>query len=91
MNTILEFNIDCFTALPQTIYLPTASKVFYATAHGSSITLYVLADSTCTTTELRTFVVHSSGDLFSDKVVEYITTFDGILGVRHLFEVASKQ
>lgn len=87
MLTIKEYLISDNNPATQTVYMSSGAVVFSAVEDGGTVILFALAESAVTSSELRSFEIHSTGDLFTAERVKHIITYKSSLGVRHLFEI----
>lgn len=87
MLKVKEYLISDHNPATQTVYMVAGADVFAAIEETGIVTLFALTESTVTNSELRTFEIHSTGDLFNAERVKHISTYKSALGVRHLFEI----
>lgn len=87
MLKVKEYIISDHNPATQTVYMTVGAEVFSALEESGTVTLFALTESTVANYELRTFEIHSTGDLFNAERVKHITTYTSSLGVRHLFEI----
>ncbi len=87
MRQIKEYIIYDNTSTMQTVYMAAGAEVLSAIEENGTITLYTLTESTVVNSELRTFEVHSTGDLFVAEQAKHVATYKSAFGTRHLFEI----
>lgn len=87
MKVVKEYLISDNTTRAQNVYMTTGADVFTATEESGVVRLFVVADNTVSTSELRSFEVHGSDELFDAECVKYIASYESSLGFRHVFEI----
>ncbi len=87
MLQVKEYVIYDNNPLSQSVYMTAGAEVLSAVEEHGTVTLFVLVENTVINSELRTFEIHSTGDLFDAKRAKHVSTYKSALGTRHLFEI----
>lgn len=87
MQKINEYFIKDGVVSAQTVYMTTGAQVVHASEENGVVTLFALAEATEFTTELRSFEIHGTGELFSAETVKYVASYSSAIGTRHVFEI----
>lgn len=91
MLQVKEYVIYDNNPLSQSVYMTAGAEVLSAVEEHGTVTLFVLVENTVISSELRTFEIHSTGDLFDAERAKHISTYKSALGTRHLFEIMKER
>lgn len=90
MRTFKEYMLDEKQLSDQTLYLPAGADIVAVTKTSKGVMLVVVTKHVtynAPAPELHTFKICASDEIFYADTVNYIGSFEGSLGLRHVIEV----